>query len=1092
MTRKLITKVILVACFQLGIQVVSISNCVCDIDTVSDSIDRFAFKSTLKKEISSKISSSDSISQNDRALESLVDVVNSFLAKDQADSAISIINEELIFNNKGISNNGICDIYYLKGIALYKKRLLTEAVNCFQKAFEDALLLNYDSIRILSLKSIGNVNYLQGKYENALSYYRESLGLINTGDNSFKTVTSSLYQNIGISLAMLGENDSAFYYVRQSLKLKEQILPQRDPMLASGYLNFSRLLQVNGELNEALDNIEKAENIYFSLYGDQNVILAPLYLNKGSVLITLNEYESALHYHELALALYKSEYKHDDEIFNLLYLNFGAIYKYLERYSEAVKYFKLSLNDSISNEHLVKSNFLLGSVLLQLGHIEDSYNHLLNAVKISERELGPNNVLTANSYLNYGIYCEQINKKDTALVFYNKAASIFRNIYGDKNRDLSNTYSLIGNLFNDYRNPWKALESFQNSLTTFIKEFDEPSIYVNPNEGLLESDLNLFFTLSGKARAFYSYYLEESQDLCNLEACLLTSEIAIYLLEKIKATLQGENTKLLVNSRASEVYHIAVKAASELYGITCRTEYLEKSLKFSEKSKGAILLSTIKEFEALQIGNLPDVIKREEKLKKRAIAQYKNTIYEESQKSPIDSSKVSRLRNRLLGAKLFYDSLILSIELNYPEYYNLKYNFDVISISQIQEKLEEGQAFIEYKLTDSILFTFIVKNDSALMVKKNVGTSFSEKINQYLELINHYPKTDSVKYRSYSFAKLGVELTNLLELNNPVLSNCEKLILIPDDVLGYLSFDALITNLPDENASRYDKLEYLIYKYSLSYGYSGTLFFKGGRKNKGNNKVLAIAPSYENVSNGQYAQMNSSVRDIEKYLIPLPNTVEEVNSISAIFNGAQQIGMDATETKFKSTATDYSILHFAMHTLINDEDPLASKLVFALNDDSINDGFLNTYEIYNLELNAELAVLSACKTGAGKMSKGEGIMSLARGFLFAGVPGIVMTLWAVEDISGAEIIKSFYENLYAGQKKDMALRNAKLSYLSNSDPARSHPYFWAAYVQIGNNSSITLPVISIYYYALAGALSFIIIVVAIVRIRRTRIKKMQA
>ena len=105
-----------------------------------------------------------------------------------------------------------------------------------------------------------------------------------------------------------------------------------------------------------------------------------------------------------------------------------------------------------------------------------------------------------------------------------------------------------------------------------------------------------------------------------------------------------------------------------------------------------------------------------------------------------------------------------------------------------------------------------------------------------------------------------------------------------------------------------------------------------------------------------------------------------------------------------------------MHTLINDEVPLASKLVFSYNNDTVEDGFLNTYEIYNLDLNAELAVLSACETGIGKLSKGEGIMSLARGFMYAGVPGIVMTLWAVEDIAGAQIITEFYINL----KKELA------------------------------------------------------------------------
>ncbi len=174
-----------------------------------------------------------------------------------------------------------------------------------------------------------------------------------------------------------------------------------------------------------------------------------------------------------------------------------------------------------------------------------------------------------------------------------------------------------------------------------------------------------------------------------------------------------------------------------------------------------------------------------------------------------------------------------------------------------------------------------------------------------------------------------------------------------------------------------------------------------------------------------------------------------------------------------------------MHALIDDENPLSSKLIFDQNNsDTIEDGFLHTYEIYNLNLNAELAVLSACKTGTGKLSKGEGIMSLARGFLYAGVPGIVMTLWAIEDISSANIITQFYKLLKDGEKKDFALRNAKLEYLKNANQLQSHPYFWAAYVQIGDNTPISNNNRFIYYFLGVGCLVVLAIVAIIYKRKR--------
>jgi CHAT domain-containing protein len=143
-----------------------------------------------------------------------------------------------------------------------------------------------------------------------------------------------------------------------------------------------------------------------------------------------------------------------------------------------------------------------------------------------------------------------------------------------------------------------------------------------------------------------------------------------------------------------------------------------------------------------------------------------------------------------------------------------------------------------------------------------------------------------------------------------------------------------------------------------------------------------------------------------------------------------------------------------MHTIIDDKNPMYTKLAFSQNKEDIENSFLNTYEIYNMDINARMTVLSACNTGNGKLQKGEGIMSLARAFLFAGCPSIVMTLWAVEDNASGDLISSFYKYLSKGKSKDESLRLAKLDYIKNSDKTRVHPYFWSGYVNIGDTRSL--------------------------------------
>ena len=135
-----------------------------------------------------------------------------------------------------------------------------------------------------------------------------------------------------------------------------------------------------------------------------------------------------------------------------------------------------------------------------------------------------------------------------------------------------------------------------------------------------------------------------------------------------------------------------------------------------------------------------------------------------------------------------------------------------------------------------------------------------------------------------------------------------------------------------------------------------------------------------------------------------------------------------------------------------------SKMIFYAGNDSPDDGFLNTFEVYGLPLKAKMVVLSSCNTGMGTLHSGEGLLSLARGFTYSGGQSVVMSMWEVDDKSGTEIVKYFYRNLKKGMSKSNALRKARIHYLKDADMLRSHPYFWSTLVIYGNNSPLYLPV----------------------------------
>jgi CHAT domain-containing protein len=187
----------------------------------------------------------------------------------------------------------------------------------------------------------------------------------------------------------------------------------------------------------------------------------------------------------------------------------------------------------------------------------------------------------------------------------------------------------------------------------------------------------------------------------------------------------------------------------------------------------------------------------------------------------------------------------------------------------------------------------------------------------------------------------------------------------------------------------------------------------------------------------------------------LPFSRQEANSIFALTpkgTGLKATDFNASRDMAKSPQLgEYRILHFATHGLLNSERPELSGLVFSLLDreGKPQDGFLRLHEIYNLQLNADLVVLSACETGLGKEIKGEGLIGLTRGFMYSGAPRVVASLWNVDDLATAELMKLFYQRMLKdGQPAGAALRAAQLE--MSGQKRWASPYYWAGFVLLGD------------------------------------------
>lgn len=613
---------------------------------------------------------------------------------------------------------------------------------------------------------------------------------------------------------------------------------------------------------------------------------------------------------------------------------------------------------------------------------------------------------------------------------------------GDKNYEAGLTLSAIGEVCEKQDDYAGALRFYQRALSYLSESFNSPDLSDNPTlHDRIGPQNALLEVLIKKGNALYQAHRRGQAPAQSRDWAWNTALLAIRLIDTIRMDYAFDYDKMNLLSQSYSVYELAIRLAYERGGA-----YHEKAFELAEKSKAVLLYEAVRSTQAEAFAGI-----REEGLQRLGRLRAKLVELNNQMAAATEEQQVEALRSERYTVVQRYQELLAFFQSEYPDYYRLKYGMSGVSVQVVQEKLlRPGQALAEFFVGNEDAYAFLITEDCGSLQMKKLDWS-DEAREAALSI-----RDDIYAMRNEAYIRKGRLLYDVLL--RPVLGPCpvKNLVIIPDGLLGYVPFDALLTDdIPSGKRTNYRSFPYLVSETTISQCFSATMLYEMNYSPlKPAGKRLALyAPAYRRAGAGPVA-----LRQGRSLLDTLLYNEVEARGIRRLVGGALVCNRDAVKAHFTEHAAGYKALHISAHAKVNDQAPNYSFIAFSNVGDTLGHPYkLYVHELYNMRLPVAMAVLSACETGVGQSRRGEGIISIARAFSYAGAQSIVTTLWNIDDKQSKELMLYFYRNLGKGQRKDDALNAAKRSYLAEApDQERAHPLYWASFVAIGNMDALEL------------------------------------
>ncbi|WP_282780680.1 CHAT domain-containing protein [Phaeodactylibacter xiamenensis] len=938
-------------------------------------------------------------------------------------------------------------------------------------------------------------------YQKAKQIYQAIYGM------SHPQVAKSL-DYMGRNLIRRSKFEEAITVLQESKRVYTEVYGENHPTVGRVYnflgMSYTRL----GKTDDAIRMAEKGLAININTMGAESLEARNSYNTLGNLYRHKGDYRASRQCFEAALRIQHALFGEENEDTGLLYDNLGQTVESQGDYALAGLYFQRALDLKVkclgdADDRVAESLYSLGNNQRERGQYTEALETLKKAASIYVNRYGDTAYYElANLYQDIGVVYKEMQDYGQSLYYYGKASIHYGNTVGEPHVNIAILLQRMASVYQLQGQAETALDYYkqakENALNSVGPSHAETAnVYRGMGEVYLAKGMFLQSRMClDSARLILGYRTTHPKDFDMVSKPAYLYEVfevcTRYIVQKaedLKGTPYLDDLSMLYDNWLALIEYILLQPQTE----AMRLNYQQDILPIVEgaiatrmlqkpKNRDADIFQLMESAKARQLTAYLQSNNRGEDhtygVPDSLIAQLRSVetdiaFYNQQQRSrAIPESPKENYDQKLFELTQAKVSLQQLLKEDYPEYYSLRYQPNLLPLKTAQQQLGPDQTLLSYFWGNDVIYLFLIQKDGTQLLEIKEVETVKRLCERMTLLLQQQNKLFAGQSTAVTMESLSEEYTtvaySLYEyLIAPVANNLShSLIIIPDDLLSTLPFELLLTTSSIPNRRNFAVYPYLLKKHAISYAYSAASWYQNKiskHRQTAKEPVLVMAPfshqgyEYEVHTKG-YTDFNTFSQEgsgYSKVVFPvLPNSAEAATKIADIWQGEKVIDKIATKSYLQEHGYQYRILHLIVHGNTNLSNKELSLLAFSETPDGIANELLYLDEIYLLKLNADLVVLSACETGIGHFQPAEGAFSLARAFLFTGAKSVVASIWLAEDAGAKELMVYFHHFLNQGLDKDQALQQAKLKYIAMHPGFQSHPFFWGGIIAIGDMSPI--------------------------------------